>query len=229
MSRRTMHNMHSPDISFILAKIAAFFPIFLFSICFHEFAHGLAAKWRGDNTAEVAGRLTLNPFAHGDLFGTVIFPIMGVVTGFFFGWAKPVPINERNLKNPRNDLFWIALAGPASNVLLAFIMAIFLGFVDKFMITMPLRKTIFDLGQIFMVTNLSLAVFNALPLHPLDGGKIIARFIPNSLDRWLEENQLMLFIFLMIVLNTRLSVLFQLPIEILFNLFMHASGVIWNL
>lgn len=215
------------DIQYMIAKIAAFFPIFLFSLCFHEYAHGLVAKWKGDRTAELAGRLTLNPFVHGDLMGTVIFPIIGVITGFFFGWAKPVPINERNLKNPKKDLFWIALAGPASNILLALIMAIFLGFVSRFFGDAPMRKTINDLGQIFIFTNLSLAVFNALPLHPLDGGKIIARFIPDNWDRWLEDNQFMLFIVLMVILQTRLSFIFHVPIQILFNLIMQISGVIW--
>jgi Zn-dependent protease len=217
------------DLHFMITKIAAFFPIFLFSICFHEFAHGLMAKWKGDRTAELSGRLTLSPFAHGDLLGTVIFPIIGVITGFFFGWAKPVPVNERNLKNPKKDLFWIALAGPASNILLALIMAILIGFVAKYFGAVPLRKTLNDLGQIFIFTNLSLAVFNALPLHPLDGGKIIARFIPDSVDRWLEDNQFMLFIFLMVLLQTPAAVIFHAPIQILFDLLMQVSGVIWML
>lgn len=221
--------MQGMDLHFMITKVAAFFPIFLFSICFHEVAHGLMAKWKGDRTAELAGRLTLNPFAHGDLLGTVIFPIIGVITGFFFGWANPVPINERNLKNPKKDLFWIALAGPASNILLAFIMALILGFVAKYLGGSPLRKTFSDLGQIFIFTNLSLAVFNALPLHPLDGGKIIARFIPDAWDRWLEENQFMLFIMLMIMLQTRMSFIFQAPIQFLFNLLLDVSGLIWML
>lgn len=217
------------DIQHLITKIAAFFPIFLFSLCFHEFSHGLMAKWKGDRTAELSGRLTLNPMAHGDLLGTVIFPILGVITGFFFGWAKPVPINERNLKNPKKDLFWIALAGPLSNILLAFIMALILGFVAKFFGAIPLRKTLSELGQIFMFTNLSLAIFNALPIHPLDGGKILARFVPDTIDRWLEENQFMFFIMLMVILQTKLSAILLVPIEIFFNLFMKASELIWML
>lgn len=217
------------DFQMMLTKIAAFFPIFLFSLCFHEFSHGLVAKWKGDRTAELAGRLTLNPFAHADLLGTVIFPIIGVITGFFFGWAKPVPIDERNLKNPKKDLFWIALAGPLSNIFLALVMAILMGFMAKFFGAMAMRKTLSDLGQIFIFTNLSLAVFNALPLHPLDGGKIIARFIPDSADRWLEENQFMLFIVLMVILQTRFSVILLAPIKILFNLLMTLSGALWML
>lgn len=217
------------DLQMMITKIAAFFPIFLFSLCFHEFSHGLVAKWKGDRTAELAGRLTLNPFAHADLLGTVIFPIIGVITGFFFGWAKPVPINERNLKNPKKDLFWIALAGPLSNIFLALVMAILMGFMAKFFGGLEMRKTLTDLGQIFIFTNLSLAVFNALPLHPLDGGKIIARFIPDTADRWLEENQFMLFIVLMVILQTRFSVILLAPIKILFNLLMSFSGALWML
>lgn len=215
------------DFQMMLTKVAAFFPIFLFSICFHEFAHGLVAKWKGDRTAELAGRLTLNPFAHADLFGTVIFPIIGVITGFFFGWAKPVPINERNLKNPKKDLFWIALAGPLSNIFLAFVMTILIGLTAKFFGTIKLMKTINDLGGKFIITNLALAVFNTLPLHPLDGGKIIARFIPDAADRWLEENQSMLFIILMfMLLVTPLSIVLMIPIKILYGLLMSLLDVI---
>jgi Zn-dependent protease len=159
----------------------------------------------------------------------VIFPILGVITGFFFGWANPVPVNERNLKNPRNDMFWVALAGPVSNILLALFMALVIGAVAKFAGASPFRKSFNDLGQIFIFTNLSLAVFNALPLHPLDGGKILARFIPDAWDRWLEENQFMLFIMLMVLLQTRAAVIFHAPIEILFNVLMTISGVVWTI
>ena len=95
------------DIVEIGGKLAIFFVPFLFALCFHEFAHGLVAKWRGDNTAEQMGRLTLNPMAHADIVGTFILPISAIVFGIplFFGWAKPVPVNTRNLKNIRTDMF----------------------------------------------------------------------------------------------------------------------------
>jgi Zn-dependent protease len=217
------------DIQSKLAQAFAFLPIFLFSICFHEFAHGLMAKWKGDRTAEFAGRLTMNPFAHADLLGTVIFPILGFFTGFFFGWAKPVPVNERNLRNPRKDLFWVALAGPMANVFLALVMALILGFVFKYLSGSPMLKTIGGFGTMFMYTNLGLAVFNALPIHPLDGGKIIARFIPHHVDRWLEENQFMLFIALMFILQTPFAGYLRLPIDFLFNFLISASEALWNL
>src|SRR6185436_15011255 len=109
------------DILEISVRVAIIYIPFLFALCFHEFAHGWVAKMRGDNTAEQLGRLTLNPIAHADLIGTFILPVSAIVFGIpiFFGWAKPVPVNIRNLKNIRTDMFWIALAGPASNIFLA--------------------------------------------------------------------------------------------------------------
>lgn len=215
------------DMQLIITKIVVFFPIFLFSICFHEYSHGLVAKWKGDNTAQMMGRLSLSPFAHADLMGTVIFPMIGMMTGFFFGWAKPVPINERNLKNPKKDYFWIALAGPMSNIFLAVVTAMLIGLLKKFFYSFPIEKTVSDLGKIFISTNLSLAVFNAIPLHPLDGGKIVARFIPEQWNRWLEDNQFLLFIFMLVMLNSPLQVLLHWPIEFMYNLLMRLAALIW--
>src|SRR3954471_24971700 len=94
-------------------KLVIYFGPFLFALCFHEFSHGWVARRKGDRTAEMMGRLTMNPLAHVDMFGTLLLPIMSILTGFpSIGWAKPVPVDARNLKNPRQDMFWIALAGP---------------------------------------------------------------------------------------------------------------------
>ena len=110
-----------------------YFIPFLFALCFHEYAHGWVAKLRGDRTAEIMGRLTLNPLAHADMIGTVILPLVSIVSGIpFFGWAKPVPVDARNLKNPKVDMFWIAAAGPLSNLLLALIGALGLGLFARF-------------------------------------------------------------------------------------------------
>ena len=178
------------DINTVMAKLALFYVPFLFALCFHEFAHGWVAKRLGDNTAENMGRLTLNPLSHMDLLGTVFFPIMAIVGGspLFFGWAKPVPVLERNLQNPRKDMFWIALAGPASNILLAFLglfVMFFINFTPLNLGANPMLRQGLDL---FILINLFLAVFNLIPIHPLDGGKIMARFLPFSANRWLEEN-----------------------------------------
>ncbi len=202
--------MFSPD-KIILAIL--FFIPFLFSLCFHEYAHGWMARRKGDRTAEMMGRLTLNPMAHIDWLGTVILPIMAVLTSLpLFGWAKPVPVNPRNLDRPRQDMFWIALAGPASNVLLFVIGLVVLALLLRQNIIVP-TQPLLQMLVIFLKLNLYLAFFNMLPLHPLDGGKVIARFLPISWDNWLENNQQMLSMALMLlVIFGGLSIL-ALPVD----------------
>jgi Zn-dependent protease len=189
-------------------RVMKFFVPFLFALCFHEYAHGWVARLRGDRTAEMMGRLTLNPMAHADLLGTVILPIMAILTHIpFFGWAKPVPVNERNLKNPRTDMFWVASAGPLSNLLLAFVAAIATGLFAKFdahalMTEDAGAHQILEVLQTFIMLNVYLAVFNLIPLHPLDGGKVIARFLPHEWNRKLEEMQQYTSLFLMMLFIT---------------------------
>lgn len=172
-----------------------FFVPFLFALCFHEFAHGWVARLRGDRTAEMMGRLTLNPMAHADPIGTIFLPILSVITHIpLFGWAKPVPVDERNLKNPRVDMFWIASAGPLSNVFLALVGAGAAGVFVKLNMEAVLSRDhvtmqIFEVLQVFILMNLYLAFFNLIPIHPLDGGKVIARFLPDNVNRKLEEMQ----------------------------------------
>ena len=172
-----------------IVKAVLFFIPFLFSLCFHEYAHGWMAKRKGDNTAEIMGRLTLNPMAHIDWLGTVILPLMAILFHMpLFGWAKPVPVNSRNLNKPKDDMFWIALAGPVSNILL-FVVGVFAwALLERQSVIAP-TVALRSMLEIFLLLNLFLAFFNLLPLHPLDGGKIISRFIPISWDMWLEKNQ----------------------------------------
>ncbi len=180
------------NLAEIAMRLMVYFVPFLFALCFHEVAHGWVAKLRGDNTALMMGRLTMNPLVHMDLIGTFILPLMAILNpgfGIFFGWAKPVPVNERNLKNPRVDMFWIALAGPASNLLLALISAgVMWGLTKTIMASVYYRPAI-EFLNVFISINLFLAVFNSIPLHPLDGGKILARFLPNSINYKLEQNE----------------------------------------
>jgi Zn-dependent protease len=179
-------------------RVGLFFVPFLFSLCFHEFAHGYVAKLRGDNTAELMGRLTMNPMAHIDWLGTVAFPIIGIITGMpIFGWAKPVPVNPRNLKDVKNDMFWVALAGPMSNILLFVLGLVAFGLMVH-VFQVPSNNPLYQLVPTFLFLNLILAFFNLLPMHPLDGGKIVQRFIPYSWNRWLEENQAMMNIALIV-------------------------------
>lgn len=202
------------DLMEIGAKIGVYFIPFLFALCFHEFAHGWVARLRGDNTAEQMGRLTMNPLAHMDMIGTLILPIAAIVfsSPIFFGWAKPVPVNSRNLKNPRVDMFWIALAGPLSNILLAFIGAIVIAVVAKYFLMAQYASGVVEILKTFIVTNLFLAFFNILPLHPLDGGKVLARFLPAQLNYKLEQNEHITSMVLMALMLTGVLRILAVPV-----------------
>lgn len=182
----------------VIIQVITFFLPFLFSLCFHEFAHAWTAKKFGDNTAEVMGRLSLNPLVHIDWLGTVLLPIISIITRIpLFGWAKPVPVNPRNLSRPREQMFWIAFAGPLSNVLL-FVIGLVVYFILR-KASVSMSPPIAEMLYMFLLLNMYLAVFNLLPFHPLDGGKVIARFIPDKWDRWLEEQQYALNMALMLL------------------------------
>ncbi|MCB0342546.1 MAG: site-2 protease family protein [Pseudobdellovibrionaceae bacterium] len=172
-------------------KVASLWPALLLALCFHEYAHGFVAKLKGDNTAEMMGRLTMNPMAHMDIVGTVALPILAIASqwGFLFGWAKPVPVNPRNLRRPKEDMFWIALAGPLSNVLLAFVGALALFLLLMSHSDAPAVRAGIEVVNTFIYLNFILAVFNLLPFHPLDGGKVIARFLPPAANQFLEDQQ----------------------------------------
>ena len=142
-------------------------PVLLFALVFHEFAHGWVANKLGDPTAKYAGRLTLNPIAHLDMFGSLMILFVG------FGWAKPVPVDPRYLANPRTDMMKIAFAGPAANLLLAFITGILIratGYLGPFTTMMIM----------FTQINIMLAVFNMIPIPPLDGSQIFSGMMIRS-------------------------------------------------
>jgi len=151
------------------------------SVVIHEVSHGYAARSMGDKTAEYAGRLTLNPIPHIDLWGSIIIPAILVFSnaGFIIGWAKPVPVNPYNLKNGKWGDAWVSFAGPLSN----FVLALFFGLAARFDLVpfsvMPIVASI-------IIINLVLAVFNMVPIPPLDGSKILFAFLPPRLAHWRE-------------------------------------------
>ena len=153
-------------------------PIFL-ALTFHEFSHAYVANKLGDPTAKLMGRLTLNPLAHLDLIGTAMLFIV------HFGWAKPVPVNPANFKNPKRDLLWVSLAGPASNLLLAFIFGIMLRMMRNGLSlgNMDVIATMIFWG---LYLNIILAFFNLLPIPPLDGSNILMGLVPHRYEHNFE-------------------------------------------
>ncbi len=156
------------------------FIILIFSVILHECAHGLAAERCGDPTARQAGRITLNPIPHLDPIGSILIPgimiLMSLVTGsgFIFGWAKPVPINPYNFNDPKQDMMWVGLAGPATN----FAVALFLALVFRLLaISASLGAVILFYG---ITINLILGFFNLIPIPPLDGSRILTGLLPEE-------------------------------------------------
>ncbi|MBI1861967.1 MAG: site-2 protease family protein [Deltaproteobacteria bacterium] len=154
-------------------------PIFLFSLSVHEFAHGWMAVKRGDNTPILAGRLSLHPLAHADFIGTLALPILCIYYGWpFFGWAKPVPIDVRNLKYGRRDMALVAAAGPASNIILAILGTVLLAVLVRIESGYKVLETVKLFTVVSMQVNLALAFFNLLPIPPLDGFNIFQVVLP---------------------------------------------------
>ncbi|MBD3234297.1 MAG: site-2 protease family protein [candidate division Zixibacteria bacterium] len=166
------------DIESIIIRI----PGFLFAITIHEYAHGWMALRKGDPTAYYAGRLTLNPIYHLDLFGTIALFLIG------FGWAKPVPVNPGNLRDPQKDNLWISLAGPGSNMLCALIFGIIIRFLDfsgmAFYDTSSVSAVLVSMLIFAMQINIILAVFNMIPIPPLDGSHILEGLLPRESLGW---------------------------------------------
>ncbi|OGR55299.1 MAG: hypothetical protein A3I11_07355 [Elusimicrobia bacterium RIFCSPLOWO2_02_FULL_39_32] len=159
-----------------------FIPLLLFSVIFHEVSHGLVALYEGDDTAYMAGRLTLNPVPHIDLVGSILFPAICFLSHLpTFGWAKPVPINPNRFHHYRSGVIKVSLAGPASNFLLAMVFLVFFYFfamkievVQRF----PYLPIFLSQG---ILLNLVLAIFNLIPIPPLDGSKILSVILPSEL------------------------------------------------
>ena len=193
------------DLNSIILKITVYSVPFLLAVIVHELAHGLAAKHFGDRTSEMLGRLTLNPAKHIDPLGTVLVPLVLLVSGspFLFGWAKPVPINTRNLRNPKKSMALVAAAGPISNLLMAIGWALLYSILVNMELFGGIWTGVAAMAGFGVVFNVLLAVFNMLPLPPLDGGRVAVGIIPNQQGRLLSrlEPYGMLIIFALLMTN----------------------------
>jgi len=172
------------NIDAIMQGISTWALPVLFAIVLHEVAHGWVADRLGDNTARFMGRLTLNPIKHIDPIGTVLIPVLLLVVGspFLFGYAKPVPINFRKLRNPKRDMIWVALAGPVTNLLLALISTLVLAVTVNMPGSMEwVSQPLALMCQASIIINVVLCIFNLLPLPPLDGGRVAVGLLPGPM------------------------------------------------
>ncbi|VXC70734.1 site-2 protease family protein [Massilia sp. 9I] len=163
----------------LIRNIAVYALPVLFAITLHEAAHAYVARYFGDNTAYAAGRMTLNPLVHIDIFGTIVIPIaLYLTTGFVFGYAKPVPIDFGRLRNPKRDMAWVALAGPGANFIMALMWLILAVLLVAFNVGEEFPHKVAQAG---LFTNLLMFAFNLLPIPPLDGGRVVTSMLPNRL------------------------------------------------
>ncbi len=173
--------------------------VLVFSAIIHEYMHGFAALQLGDNTAKNAGRLTLNPLAHLDWFGSFFLPLIMIISGvgFVFGWAKPVPYNPNNLRDKKYGDAKVALAGPLGNLIIAIFFGLCLRFLPFY------NMTFTGLLSVIVGINLALMVFNLVPIPPLDGSKILAAFLPAEMrEKYLNSERMgMILIILFVMLG----------------------------
>ena len=209
--------------SFIRAVSIGAIPI-IFAITFHEAAHGYVARRFGDPTAYMLGRVTLNPIKHIDPVGTILIPLLSLwLGGILFGWAKPVPVNFNQLRNPKRDMLWVAAAGPGANLVMilfwAFIIRLTTGIPDN-----PFVQPMAVMGDIGMKVNAILMVLNLVPLPPLDGGRIAVSLLPMPWAGYLariEPYGFMILIALLLtgVLNAIIGPFINITLQQVSNLF----------
>lgn len=220
--------------AFIMDRLREFLfliPCILISLPVHEVAHGYAAYRLGDPTARNFGRLSLNPLKHFDPLGVICMLL------FRFGWARPVPVNTRHFKKPRRDMALVALAGPVSNLLLGFIALLFyrilwaifaanIGAADPAAFTTSLFATLMEFISIFFSINISLAVFNLLPIPPLDGSRLLMLFLPPKAHMWVVQHERYITVVIFLLLMTGI---FRPVLNLLYNLIVNGMTFLINL
>ena len=203
-----------------LEQALIWFGCLIVAVILHEISHGVVALCFGDDTAKKAGRLTLNPIPHIDVFGSIILPAMGAISGLpVIGWAKPVPVNPAQLRNPRRDMIWVGLVGPFTNFVLMAIAAL----VARWQwsnLTVPAGAVFVDLPLEFRIVvsfalvNLFLGIFNLLPIPPLDGSSLIERVLPESwLPGWYRFRPYGFFVLFALVFFTGIFSRLMAPFE----------------
>lgn len=215
-----------------LQRLGFQFVPFLLAVVGHEFGHGLMAHFWGDDTAKDSGRLTLNPIPHLDILGTIIFPVINMVSGIpiLIGWAKPVPINPARFRKYRPGLFWVALAGPLANFVMAILCAVLMALMIKFL---PpdffLMKEFILMFQFGVFINYGLGIFNLIPLPPLDGGRIIESQLSYEAHQKFEQlSQYSFWILMALLFTGALSVLAK-PIMFLGNFTLYSVISLFNI
>ncbi len=209
-----------------LMNVILLVPTFLFSLCAHEFAHAWTAEKRGDPTPRSLGRLSMHPLAHADMVGTLILPTLCIYYGMpFFGWARPVPIDARNFRHGRRDVALVAIAGPVMNLILAGIATAFLGILIR---TPRIPENLMETLQMFSVVsiqvNLSLAIFNLLPIPPLDGFNVIQAFLPQAVLARVARVSPFLGIGLMLLFFTGGVRFLSMPVSYCFHFLLNLIG-----
>jgi Zn-dependent protease len=198
-----------------VAQIFISFSVLLFSLTIHELAHAWTADRRGDPTARLLGRVSLNPLVHADLFGTILLPLVAMVSGApLIGWAKPVPVDTRRLRHPRRDYVLVAAAGPVSNLVIAVTASLVLAALPVSPQTLGEQNVSVPLAVILsqlIRLNVLLAVFNMIPIPPLDGGNVLAGLLPSSMAGIVNSIRPYGFVLLYALVLTNGFALFVMP------------------